>query len=78
MTHTNRGRLTVKPDGNWRLYTNTIPAGSIAMGTVSRGDLDTGALVKLAHTGLYAQINAGAMRPLDERKVEAAIKGYAS
>lgn len=27
MTHDNRGRLTVNTDGNWRLYTNTLPNG---------------------------------------------------
>jgi hypothetical protein len=71
--HLNRGRLTVDPDGNWRLYTNTIPAGSTALGTVSREAGDTGALVRIEATGLYVQVNAGALRSLDGRKVAAAM-----
>lgn len=72
MTHTNRGRLTVDIDGKWRLYTNTIPSGAEALGTVTQGEGDTGALVKLP-SGLYVQINAGTMRNLDGRKVASAL-----
>lgn len=72
MTHTNRGRLTVNIDGKWRLYTNTIPSDAEALGTVTQGEGDTGALVKLP-TGLYVQINAGTMRNLDGRKIAAAL-----
>ena len=72
MTHTNRGRLTVNIDGKWRLYTNTIPSDAEALGTVTQGEGDTGALVKLT-SGLYVQINAGTMRNLDGRKVAAAL-----
>jgi len=74
MTHTNRGRLAVEVDGNWRLYANTLPAGAEALGTVTRGAGETGALIRYAGTGLYAQINAGAVRSLDQRKVRAAIE----
>lgn len=73
MTHANRGRLTVDLGGNWRLYTNTIPAGSEALGTVTRDGIDAGALVRINATGAYVQVNAGAMRNLDGRKVAAAI-----
>lgn len=48
MTHTNRGRLTVDTNGNWRLYTNTIPVNSTPLGTVTRDESDTGALVRIA------------------------------
>lgn len=75
MGHGNRGRLTVNHDGAWRLYTNTLPDGSQAVGTVGRGEGDTGALVLMPVTGLYVQINAGALRPLDQRKVRAALSG---
>lgn len=68
-----RSRLTVNPDCNWRLYTNTIPAGSTPLGTVTRGDTDTGALVQINATGVYVHVNAGAVRNLDGRKVAAAI-----
>ncbi len=73
MTHTNRGRLTVNLGGKWRLYTNTIPVNSRAIGTVSRDGYDTGALVLIEATGLYVQINASSMHNLDQRKVVAAL-----
>lgn len=70
MTHDNRGRLTVIPGGPWRIYTNPI-AGWEMLGTVQRG-LEIGALAK-SPAGIYAQVNAGAVRSLDQRKVEAAL-----
>ena len=73
MTHNNRGRLVVDTNGNWRLYTNTIPANSTALGTVTRDEGDTGALVRMNATGAYVQVNAGAIRSLDGRKVAAAL-----
>jgi len=73
MTHNNRGRLTVDVNGNWRLYTNTLPANATPIGTVTRDVGDTGALVRMDKTGVYAQINAGAIRNLDGRKVAAAL-----
>ena len=73
MTHTNRGRLAVDTNGNWRLYTNTIPANSTPLGTVTRDEFDTGALVRIEATGVYVQVNAGAVRSLDGRKVAAAL-----
>lgn len=71
--HENRGRLTVDPQGNWQLYAPTLPAGTAALGTVTRPDGDTGALVRFERTGQYAQVNAGAVRTLDGRKVSAAL-----
>ena len=71
--HPNRGRLTVNTDGNWRLYTNTIPANSTPIGTVTRDGIETGALVRMEATGAYVQINAGVLRTLDGRKVSAAL-----
>ena len=73
MTHNNRGRLTVDVNGNWRLYTNTLPANATPLGTVTRDVGDTGALVRMDKAGVYAQINAGAIRNLDGRKVAAAL-----
>jgi hypothetical protein len=74
MTHANRGRLAVDTNGNWRLYTNTIPAGSTPLGTVTRDGTDTGALVRIEATGVYVQVNAGSIRcRLDGRKVAAAL-----
>lgn len=73
MTHNNRGRLTVDLNGNWRLYTNTTPANATPLGTVTRDECDTGALVRMDKTGKYVQVNAGTIRRLDGRKVAAAI-----
>lgn len=73
MTQTNRNRLVIDTNGNWRLYTNTIPANSTPLGTVTRDESDTGALVRIEATGIYVQVNAGAIRSLDGRKVAAAL-----
>lgn len=73
MNHDNRGRLTVDLGGNWRIYTNIIPRNSEALGTVTRDGIDTGALVRISATGAYVQVNAGAIRNLDGRKVAAAM-----
>ncbi|WGG48913.1 hypothetical protein [Rugamonas sp. DEMB1] len=73
MTHVNRGRLAVDTNGNWRLYTITIPANSTALGTITRDESDTGALVRIEATGAYVQVNAGVIRSLDGRKVSAAL-----
>jgi hypothetical protein len=73
MTHTARGRLAVDTNGNWRLYTNTTPENSTPIGTVTRDEFDTGALVRIEATGIYVQINAGSLRTLDQRKIKAAL-----
>lgn len=73
MTHNNRGRLAVALGGNWRIYTNTIQSGSRALGTVARDGYDTGALVLIEATGLYVQVNAGAVRSLPQSKVAASL-----
>lgn len=78
MTHNNRGRLTVALGGAWRLYSNTIPAGGRALGTITRDIGDTGALVQIEATGLYVQVNAGAVRTLPQVKVASAIEAARS
>ena len=72
MTHDNRGRLTVNTDGNWRLYTNSIPAGCTVLGTVTRDGAETGALVQ-TEAGIYSMLNARVYRGLEQRKVAAAL-----
>lgn len=74
MTHNNRGRLTVALGGAWRIYSNTIPAGSRALGTITRDIGDTGALVQIEATGIYVQVNAGAVRTLPQAKIAAAVE----
>lgn len=73
MGNANRGRLTVLMGGPWRLYTHAALPGWTMLGTVQRG-MEIGAL-GLSPAGVYAQINAGAVRALDQRKVRAAIGG---
>ena len=70
--HDNRGRYTVVLGGNWRLYTNSAPAGCTMLGTITRGETETGALA-LTEAGIYNIINARVFRSLDQRKVVAAL-----
>jgi hypothetical protein len=72
MTHDNRGRLTINPDGNWRHYTNSMPAGCTPFGTVTRDGCETGALVR-TEAGIYSMLNERVYRSLDQRKVIAAL-----
>lgn len=65
--------ITVALGGNWRLYTNTIPANSRAIGTITRKGYDTGALVLIEGSGIYVQANAGEIRSLPQAKVAAAL-----
>ena len=77
MPHLNRARITVGLGGAWQVYANSLPTGAEALGTITRGAGgagETGALIRYAGTGLYAQLNAGAVRSLDQRKVRAAIE----
>ncbi len=72
--HLNRGRITIDPDGNWRLYTNSIPAGCTVLGTVTRGETETGVLVQ-TEAGIYSMLNHRVYKALDQRKVIAALSG---
>lgn len=65
--------IAVDRNGNWRLYTNTIPGNSTPLGVVIRDGRDAGALVRIDTTGEYVQVNASVMRRLDGRKVAAAL-----
>ena len=80
MTNTNPHRLTADIQGEWRLYTTTLPAGSTPIGTVTRGgdDGDTGALVLIEATDTYVQINSGKIRSLDQQKIIEALKASES
>ena len=66
--------ITYSKNGKWKLYWGDmpIPAGSEALGTVTRDGYDTGALIRLA-SGQYVQGNAGSMRPLDPSAVDSAL-----
>lgn len=65
--HANRGRLVVAVGGPLRLYQRAAPPGWTMLGTVQRG-MSIGALAK-SGDGVYAQLNAGVVAPLNQRKV---------
>ena len=68
---TNRDRLVITPGGPWRIYTHPL-VGWEMLGTVQRG-MEIGALAR-SPAGMLAQVNAGAVRALDQRKADAAMK----
>ena len=67
----NRARIIITVGGPWRLYQHQPPHGMQMLGTVQRG-LEIGALAR-TQAGLLVQVNAGAVRALDQRKAEAAL-----
>ena len=67
---TNRARLVVTVGGPWRIYTHAM-SGFEMLGTVQRG-MEIGALAR-TQAGLLVQVNAGAIRALDQRKALAAL-----
>lgn len=75
MSKLTRKRFLVDVNGDWRLYTDTLPTDSSSLGTITRDGNDTGALVFIHSTEKYAQVNNGVSRDLDGRKVAAAL-GY--
>ena len=70
--HDNRGRYAVDIGGNWRLYTNPAPGGCAMLGVITRGDTETGALVR-TEAGIYSMVNARVFKALGQRKAQAAI-----
>lgn len=73
MTDDNRARLTIEQPGKPKIYQLSDLPGWEVLGTVTRGPSDTGALVRNLATGAYAQANAGAIRTLNQLKVQAAL-----
>lgn len=67
----NRARLIVTVNGPWRLYQHQAPLGMQMLGTIQRG-MEIGALAR-TQAGLLVQVNAGAIRALDQRKALAAL-----
>ena len=57
--------------GNWKLYWGAapLPTGAEALGVITRGVGDHGALIMLA-SGNYVQGNAGSVRSIDQGAVK--------
>jgi len=74
MSRAHRSRLQVEAPGHPGLYLLPagMPPGWDVVGTVTTAD-GTGALIRNRRTGIYCQANAGALRSLPQRKVEAAL-----
>ena len=66
-------KYTVEKTDSWKLYTPLVPQGMTMLGTVRRGADAAGALALDESTGRYVQLNAGACRNLDQRKVKEAL-----
>jgi hypothetical protein len=68
-------RYTIDPNGAWRHYhPRPVPKGWRMLGTVRcQSDDSIGALVR-SPAGLFAQINAGGVRVLDQRAVADALR----
>lgn len=49
-----------------------LPAGAEFLGTVTRDEIDTGALIRMPN-GIFVQGNAGAIRSLPQRDVEMSL-----
>lgn len=68
---TNHHIITIDRQGGWQFYwgPGRLPAGATALGTVTGGDFDHGALLRLA-SGVYVQGNAGVLRSLPQDQVQ--------
>ena len=66
--------IRIKTTAPWALYwgPGPLPSGATVLGTVTRADGATGALLRLS-SGIYCQGNAGALRSLPQREVEASL-----
>lgn len=72
MSKTQRSRITVEVPGKPALYNLTPLPGWDVLGTITDAD-GTGALVRNQRTGTYCRANAGILRSLPQRKVQAAL-----
>lgn len=72
MSRAHRSRVSIERPGKPGLYQLAPLPGWEVVGTVTDSD-GTGALVRNVATGIYCRANAGAIRSLPQRKVEAAL-----
>lgn len=72
MSRAHRSRVTVEVPGKPGLYQTAQLPGWEVIGTVTDAE-GTGALLRNERTGIYCRANAGAIRSLPQRKVQAAL-----
>lgn len=65
--------LIVDLDGDWQHYTDKLPPGSKALGTVTQINGKKGALIRIGKSGPYALVGSEMMHWLDTRMVQDAI-----
>lgn len=70
--HNNRFRLSVNPEGNWRLYAPVRPENMVMLGIVRRGQ-QVGALAR-TQAGIYVMLCGGGLSTLPQHKVAAALR----
>jgi len=67
-------RLAVDPAGDWRACTATLPKDCDVLGTVTIGQGDTGALVRLAPSKNYVKVTDGKIAMLNQRQIQTALQ----
>lgn len=75
MSRARRSRISVEIPGNPELYISVVPPGWEVIGVVTDAE-GAGALVRNRDNGVYCRINAGALRSLPQRKIQAALASY--
>ena len=65
--------IKIDKAANWRLYTNTAPAGFEMLGVIKNGWEVCGALAKNKKTGIYVAVNAYVIQSLPQQAVAKAL-----
>jgi len=73
MSASHRNMINVDLSGKAGLYQNAPLKNWEIIGTVTRNNFDTGALVRNTKTGIYCQANAGSLRSLPQDKIIKAL-----
>ena len=68
-----KGKIRIDPDGDYSLFTQTLPHDCDTLGVVSIGTHTIGALVWSRVNSQYQVVIDGISTPLLQRKVESAL-----
>lgn len=75
--HGNRGRITIRPlNSNYARYHYKVLSESLPRGWRPEALIDDGLLARNTHTGTLMIWQGFAMKSVDPRKAEAALKAY--